>query len=136
MEISRSLLRILTILLVFSKTGFSTISNNEKSKHYNYSYQTLILHPNQTKVIYFYFNLKGKVYYRISNKSGSNKIICWWVKGPFGAVEGIGTLRNNGNIPFKGLVWGKLKASGADSETKILITDNSAIASNFPSIHF
>ncbi len=31
---------------------------------------------------------------------------------------------------------GKLKVSGADSETTILITDNAEIAVKFPKIHF
>ena len=100
------------------------------------SYQTITLSPGETKSIYFYINLKGKVFYKIISKSGTNKINCWWIKGPFGTVEGIGALYNQGSISYKGLVWGRLKASGADSQTTILITDNAQVAINFPSIHF
>lgn len=100
------------------------------------NYQTIILLPGETKVLYYYVNLSGRIFYRIINKSGTNKINCWWVKGPFGTVQGIGQLINSGSTPSKGLLWGKLKVSGADSETTILISDQASVAINFPSIHY
>lgn len=99
-------------------------------------FDTITVQPNETKKIYSYINLKGTLHYKIQNKSGTNKVKAWWVKGPFGSVEGVGDLVGSGSIPFKGLVWGKLKVSGADSETIIYVTEQAGVASNFPSIHF
>jgi len=81
-------------------------------------------------------NLSGDVYYKITNKSGTNKLNAWWVKGPFGSVEGIGIITGFGRAKFKGLLWGKLRAGGADSETIVQITDQSSIATSFPKLNF
>lgn len=113
---------------------------NEIANHDNLftpsSYKTIILHPNETKDIYFFINLNGSVFYKIVNKSSTNRIKGWWLKGPFGSKEDIGTLSNTGSTPFKGLIWGRLKAYGADSETTILITESAQVAINFPSINY
>jgi len=50
---------------------------------------TILLNPNETKVAFYYINLSGKLFYKVGNKSGSNKVKAWWIKGPFGSVEGI-----------------------------------------------
>lgn len=97
---------------------------------------TILLSPNETKVAFYYINLKGRLFYKIGNKTGTNKVKAWWIKGPFGSVEGIPDLVGSGSIPFKGLLWGKLKVSGADSETKIFVTEDAEVATKFPSIHF
>lgn len=94
------------------------------------------INPNETKDLYFFINLSGRLYYKVQNKSGTNKVKAWWVKGPFGSVEGVGNLVGSGNIPFKGLLWGKLKVSDADSETVIYVTEEAKVANNFPTIHF
>jgi hypothetical protein len=100
------------------------------------SYDTIKILPGETKQIYFYVNLDGRLYYKIQNKSGTNKVKAWWIKGPFGSVEGISDLVGTGNIPFKGLLWGRLKVSNADSETMIYVTEEAQVANNFPTIHF
>ena len=97
---------------------------------------TIILNPNETKVAFYYINLSGRLFYRIGNKSGTNRVKSCWIKGLFGSVEGIPDLVGNGNIPFKGLLWGKLKVSGADSETTIYVTEDAKVARNFPGISF
>ncbi|MFD1000210.1 hypothetical protein ACFQ21_12885 [Ohtaekwangia kribbensis] len=94
------------------------------------------LNPGEIKTIYFYINLKGRVFVKVRNKSGTNKINCWWVKGPFGSIDSVGDIESSAALEIKGLVWGKLKASYADSETIIYVTDKADIASNFPSIEF
>ncbi len=43
----------------------------------NTPYQTITLKHSEVKVIYFYINLKGNGFYKILNKSGTNKINCW-----------------------------------------------------------
>lgn len=98
--------------------------------------ETININPGETKTIYFFINLKGKVFLKIRNRSQTNKITCWWVKGPFGSVEGIGEIIGGGTLAFKGLLWGKLKASNVDSETTIMITDQASVAATFPDTHF
>lgn len=96
---------------------------------------TIILNPNETKVAFYYINLSGRLFYKIGNKSGTNRVRAWWIKGPFGSVEGIPDLVGNGNMPFKGLLWGKLKVSGADSQTTIYVTEDAQVGKSFPPIH-
>jgi hypothetical protein len=98
--------------------------------------ETIQLNPNETKVAFYYINLTGRLFFKIGNKSGTNRVKAWWIKGPFGSVEGIPDLVGSGSIPYKGLLWGKLKVSEADSETIIYLTEDSKVANNFPSIHF
>ncbi|HWJ30212.1 MAG TPA: hypothetical protein VNS32_26995, partial [Flavisolibacter sp.] len=82
----------------------------------------ILLHPDETKVAFYFINLKGRLFYKIGNKAGTNKVKAWWVKGLFGSVEAIPDLVDSGYIPFKGLLWGKLKVSNAESETVIYLT--------------
>jgi hypothetical protein len=98
--------------------------------------KTIQLNPRETKTIFLFINLTGKVFLKIGNRSQSNKITCWWVKGPFGSVENLGDISGSAVLEFKGLIWGKLRASGADSETVIIVTENASIAASFPDIHF
>ncbi len=96
----------------------------------------IVLLPDETKVAFYFINLKGRLFYKIGNKSGTNRIKAWWVKGPFGSVQSIPDLIGNGNTPFKGLLWGRLKVSGADSETIIYVSEDARVALKFPSIEF
>lgn len=100
-----------------------------------HAYQTINIKKGETKEIYFYLNLNGVLFYKIVNKSGSNRVKCWWIKGPFGAREDIGYLSNSGSTKFKGFFWGKLNGS-ADSDTKIIVSEYSDIFISSPSIHF
>ena len=88
------------------------------------------------KVAFYFINLSGRLFYKIGNKSGTNKVRAWWIKGPFGSVEGIPDLVGSGYIRFKVLIWGKLKVAGADSETIIYVTEDAKVGTNFPPIHF
>ena len=94
------------------------------------------INPNEIKTAYWFINLKGKIYFKINNKSGSNRLKAWWVKGPFGTVENIPDLILKGQTPYLGIGWGKLKVSGADSETIMFVTESAQVASNFPSVQF
>jgi hypothetical protein len=98
--------------------------------------KTIEINIGETKEVYFYINLTGKLHYKISNESGTNRLKFWWVKGPFGNVEGLGELIGEGSLPYKGLVWGKLKASSADSQTFVQIEESSKIVTKFPPIYF
>jgi len=98
--------------------------------------ESIIVQPGETKTAYWFVNLSGTLYYKINNRSGTHKLKAQWVKGPFGSTEDIPDLYLQGNIPFKGFIWGKLKVFGADSETVMQVTDSARVASNFPSIHF
>jgi hypothetical protein len=97
---------------------------------------TITLNPGEEKTAFFFINLKGRLFYKITNRSGTNKVNARWVKGPFGSSEDIGVLANAGNIPFKGLLWGKLKISNADSETRMQVTEDAQVAQTFPDISF
>ena len=93
--------------------------------------ETIYISPNETKVIYFYINISGKLYFKITNKSGTNSLGMRWIKGPFGTVENLGKVQGQGSLEFKGFIWGKLKALDADSETMIQITERAEVAHNF-----
>lgn len=98
--------------------------------------ETIELNPGETKNIFFYINLKGELRYKISNESGTNKLTFWWVRGPFGTVKGLGELVGEGTLKYDGFLWGKLKASSADSRTFVQVTERSNVNQKFPPIHF
>lgn len=95
-----------------------------------------ILSPGETKIVYFFLNLDGRVYFKIRNQSKSNRLKAWWIKGPFGSEEAIPDLVSGGSVDMKGVLWGKLKVGGADSRTIIYITDQAKISYSFPDIKF
>jgi hypothetical protein len=90
------------------------------------------IHPGERREIYQHINAKGKVYYKIANTSGTNTLEFYWTKGPFGSNEHLGNLTGEGAIDISGLIWGRLKVRGADSQTKVCITDSPSVAHNFP----
>jgi hypothetical protein len=96
----------------------------------------ITLNIGETKTAYFFINLSGRVYFKVQNQSKTNTVMAWWIKGPFGLKETLPNLVSGGSVPLKGVVWGKLKVSGADSETIIYITDQASIATQFPKIEF
>src|SRR5689334_22809871 len=96
--------------------------------------EAITIGKEEVKSIYFHINLKGRLYYKILNESGTNSIHCWWLKGPFGNREEVGRLLDSGTIDIKGLLWGRLKADGCDSITKVFVTERSEIAALFPSL--
>lgn len=92
--------------------------------------------PNQTVIVYKHINMAGRIYYNIENESKTNKLTFWWIKGPFGGVEGVGQLSGKGSLEIKGKLWGRLKASSADSRTIIQIAEGSSADVSFPDIKF
>ena len=100
------------------------------------TFDSVTLQPGKSQVAFWYVNLSGKLHYKVTSKSGKNWVKAWWVKGPFGTVEGIPELVNNGTIVFKGIVWGKLKVEAIDSETVVQVSEDARVAANFPTITF
>ncbi|WP_162344183.1 hypothetical protein [Cyclobacterium salsum] len=89
------------------------------------------IRPGECKEIYKHFNAKGKVFFKIANTSGTNQLKFYWTKGPFGSNEHLGYLAREGVLDISGLIWGRLKVSGADSITKVCVTDNPQVAHSF-----
>lgn len=98
--------------------------------------KSYLILPGQRVEIYRHYNGAGNVYYKINNKSGTNRINMWWTVGPFGSNKRLGFLSDRGSIEIKGFIWGRLKVGEADSETVIQIHDDPNVAMNFPPIHF
>jgi len=98
--------------------------------------KTIVISPGEIKQIFFFINIKGRVLFKITNRSGTNSIGLRWIKGPFGSVENLGRITGTGSLEFKGFIWGKLKALDADSETVIQITERAEVANKFPPVEF
>jgi len=85
----------------------------------------------QTVDVWFGVNIKGQVSYAIRTRDGSNSLRMWWVKYPFGSVDQLGVLSNQGklSIPiswWKGVVSAKLRGS-AGSDTLVLVGENAEV---------
>ncbi len=98
--------------------------------------QKIRVEAGQNKTIYSHLNASGHVFFRISNKSNTNKAKLWWVKGPFGSIENLGEFKGTGKIKIKGVLWGKLRIGQLDSSTVVQVHDDPRVNTNFPSIEF
>lgn len=94
------------------------------------------VNPGEKKTAFWYINLSGRLFFKITNKSGTNLLSASWIKGPFGSEENIGELTGSGKIDFKGILWGKLKVFDADSATVIQVSEDALVAHNFPPVNF
>jgi hypothetical protein len=99
-------------------------------------WKTIELLPGETKVLEWWVNLSGRLYVRIQNESGTNSLNCWWITGPFGSVQSIGTLVGFADLELPGFGWGKLKANSADSKTTVWVTELAQVAGAWPKIPF
>jgi hypothetical protein len=93
--------------------------------------------PGQVTVVYKHMNAKGKLIVKVSSEFGDGILDFWWVKGPFGSVEGLGRLSGTNILEIKGLGWGKLKARARDTRVILQIVETmTSSAVSFPPIKF
>jgi hypothetical protein len=84
-------------------------------------------------------NVNGKVYYKIGNRSGTDRLKLWWVNRPIGSIDRVGFRQDSGEVKIpRGFLKtiNDLKAGHADSDTVIYISEDIKIATNFPPIRF
>jgi hypothetical protein len=85
----------------------------------------------QTAQIWFGVNIKGKLYYQIRTRDGSNSLRMWWIVYGFGNVVQLGTKTNGGSLDIpiswgKGIVSARLRGS-AGSDTLVYLQENAEV---------
>jgi hypothetical protein len=99
------------------------------------SVQIIDVLPDQSSDVYFFINLKGKLYLKIAAE-GDNKPCAefWWIKWGFGTIETIGQRCNEFvlDIPEASIadpvISGKLRTSGAHYRLKIGVSADEGVA--------
>jgi hypothetical protein len=84
----------------------------------------------QTGDLWLGINVKGKVYYTIRTRDGSNTLRMWWVMEPLGTVKQLGTRTGSGNLEIPGKLKGSISAKlrgKASSDTVVYIGENVAV---------
>ena len=99
------------------------------------SYQTFEISPGETKDIHFSVNLSGNLYLNILKENRTEGCIdLWWILWPFGSIQNIGRSCGRVDLGIPGLlslsVASKLRAGGAESNIKILLTGDLVVANS------
>jgi hypothetical protein len=103
-------------------------------------YETFWVDPGKSVDVYWSINLSGKVFL-VADVGGNPACLdYWWIVWPFTQIKQLG--RHCGRVTFQlptlsdWAIGGKLRAGGADAQTRVRGTAQESVAHQFPELKF